>query len=129
MTPVGIYRIEWVWARPERVEVEAPFLTVKSPGPRDGWSEDPEDPAYNTLVRRPHGSSHEIIRRGDGLYDICCVTDQNRHPVTPGAGSAIFIHLWRRPRYPTAGCVAFSVKDLKWILARWRRDSRLVVQP
>jgi L,D-peptidoglycan transpeptidase YkuD (ErfK/YbiS/YcfS/YnhG family) len=68
------------------------------------------------------------MRRGDGLYDLCAVTDHNTDPVVPGAGSAIFVHVWRRPRFPTAGCVAFARADLCWILARWTPRSRLVIR-
>ena len=69
------------------------------------------------------------MARGDGLYDLCGVTDHNACPVVPGMGSAIFVHLWRKPRHPTAGCIAFRRPDLAWILARWQPGrSRLVVR-
>jgi L,D-peptidoglycan transpeptidase YkuD (ErfK/YbiS/YcfS/YnhG family) len=68
------------------------------------------------------------MARGDGLYDLCAVTDQNWQPAVPGGGSAIFVHLWRRPRWPTAGCVAFRRSDLSWILARWTARSRIVIR-
>jgi L,D-peptidoglycan transpeptidase YkuD (ErfK/YbiS/YcfS/YnhG family) len=108
--------------------LRSPALRQRAPGPRDGWSEDPADPQYNQRVSRPHGSSHEILRRADPLYNIIGVLDWNRTPPTPGKGSAIFLHLWRRPRHPTAGCVAFEQADLIWILERWRTDSRLIVR-
>ncbi|MEM6664113.1 MAG: L,D-transpeptidase family protein, partial [Pseudomonadota bacterium] len=68
------------------------------------------------------------MRRGDPLYDICAVTDQNFAPAVPGRGSAIFVHLWRKPRHPTAGCIAFRRADLEWILARWTTRSRLIIR-
>jgi L,D-peptidoglycan transpeptidase YkuD (ErfK/YbiS/YcfS/YnhG family) len=46
----------------------------------------------------------------------------------PGRGSAIFLHVWRRPRHPTAGCIAFARADLAFILARWTPRSRVVVR-
>lgn len=96
-------------------------------GPRQGWAEDPDDPDYNRPVLHPHGHALDRMRRGDPLYDICLVTDHNAAAV-PGAGSAIFVHLWRGLRRPTAGCVAFRRRDLEWILARWRPESRLVIR-
>ena len=131
VTPLGIHRLELLLYRPDRPAGRAGARAFAGPvraiGPRDGWSDDPRDPAYNGPVRLPWGASHERLRRADPLYDLVGVLDWNRHPVTPGRGSAIFLHLWRRPRRPTAGCVAFRAADLLWILARWTPRSRVIV--
>jgi len=140
VTPVGRHRIEAVLVRKDRAKPVG-FASVSRSfsvativdgalpiGPRDGWSDDPADPAYNRLVRRPHPWRHEALRRPDRCYDLVAVLDWNRHPPVPGRGSAIFLHVWRRPRRPTAGCVAFARADLAWILARWGRRSRVVVR-
>jgi L,D-peptidoglycan transpeptidase YkuD (ErfK/YbiS/YcfS/YnhG family) len=124
VTPRGAHRLEAVLGRPDRRA--RPFALPI--GPRDGWSDDPVDPAYNRPVRRPHGFSHEALRRADRQYDLLAVTDWNRAPVAAGRGSAIFLHVWRRPRHPTAGCIAFRAEDLAWILARWTRRSRVLVR-
>jgi L,D-peptidoglycan transpeptidase YkuD (ErfK/YbiS/YcfS/YnhG family) len=124
VTPAGVHRLEGVLHRPERLRcpLAAPIRH------RDGWSDDPRDPAYNRPVRRPHPFSHEALRRADRQYDLLAVTGWNRDPVSPGGGSAIFLHVWRKPRHPTAGCIAFRRADLAWILARWTPQSRLVVR-
>ncbi|HET7410549.1 MAG TPA: L,D-transpeptidase family protein [Paracoccaceae bacterium] len=128
-TPTGAHRLLWLYWRADRLARPATVLAARPLGPAQGWSEAPQDPAYNCPIRHPHGFAADRMARGDGLYDICAVTDQNRDPVVPGAGSAIFVHLWRKPRHPTAGCVAFRRPDLEWILARWTPQSRLVVRP
>jgi L,D-peptidoglycan transpeptidase YkuD (ErfK/YbiS/YcfS/YnhG family) len=46
---------------------------------------------------------------------------------TPGKGSAIFLHRWRRPGYPTAGCVAFAPHHLRWIAERIAPGTRLMI--
>ena len=127
-TPDGAYRLLWLYWRADRLPRPATRLAAVALGPRQGWSETPDDPAYNGPIRHPHPFPADRMARGDRLYDICAVTDQNRDPVVPGAGSAIFVHLWRKPRHPTAGCVAFRRPDLEWILARWTPRSRLVVR-
>ena len=127
-TPAGIWRLLWLYWRADRRPRPRSCLPALPLGPRLGWSEEAADPAYNRPVRHPHAHPADRMARGDRLYDICVVTDHNRTPVIPGAGSAIFVHLWRRPRAPTAGCIAFRRGDLLWILARWRPDSRLVVR-
>lgn len=128
-TPVGIWRMESVYYRADRASAPHTALPVSAIGPRDGWCDDPADPAYNAPIRLPAPCSHERMRRGDRLYDIVVVLDHNRHPSVPGEGSAIFVHCWRQPRYPTAGCLAFMPENLRWILAHWDpMRSRVVVR-
>ena len=95
--------------------------------PGDLWSDDSGDVAYNHMVRAPYASSHECLRRADPLYDIVLVTDWNWPEATPGRGSAIFIHQWRRPGYPTEGCIALRRDHLAWLAARISPDTRLIV--
>jgi L,D-peptidoglycan transpeptidase YkuD (ErfK/YbiS/YcfS/YnhG family) len=132
ITPAGRHAIEAVFWRPERLHnpctSHAHSMHLIMPiGPPAGWSDDPADPDYNRVVRRPHGFHHEALRRADPQYDLVAVLDWNRHPVVAGRGSAIFLHVWRGPRRPTAGCVAFRRENLAWILARWTPRSRVVV--
>jgi L,D-peptidoglycan transpeptidase YkuD (ErfK/YbiS/YcfS/YnhG family) len=134
ITPVGRHRIEAVLRRPDRVWVsygkrmESVWVPSAIIRPGDGWSDDPADPDYNKPVRRPHRFGCEALRRADPMYDLVAVTDWNRHPPVRGRGSAIFLHVWRRPRQPTAGCIAFRREDLAWILARWTVRDRVVVR-
>ena len=124
VSPVGIWRLTGGMYRADRGVVRG----LQPVGHNDLWSDDPADPAYNSHVRGPaHPYRHETLRRADPLYDIVLFSDWNRPESTPGKGSAIFVHLWRRPRYPTAGCIAFARRDLEWILARWTPQSRLFV--
>jgi L,D-peptidoglycan transpeptidase YkuD (ErfK/YbiS/YcfS/YnhG family) len=142
ITPVGSHRIEAVLVRADRARrgqvVRGGLHPAPSDlgggvqrrmiGPRDGWSDDPADPAYNRLVRRPHAGGHERLRRPDPLYDLVGVLDWNRAPAVPGRGSAVFLHVWRGPRQPTAGCIAFRRRDLEWILRHWAPRRRVVVR-
>jgi L,D-peptidoglycan transpeptidase YkuD (ErfK/YbiS/YcfS/YnhG family) len=95
--------------------------------PCDLWSDDPRDEDYNLMVRAPHGYSHEHLRRADPLYDLVILTDWNWPRAKRGRGSAIFIHQWRRPGAPTAGCIALSRESLHWIAPRISVKSRLIV--
>jgi len=127
-SPAGVWRLLWLYWRADRGARPVTGLAVTPLGPQQGWAEDPADPDYNRPIRHPHTFPADRMARGDGLYDICAITDHNADPVLPGAGSAIFVHLWRGPRRPTAGCIAFRRPDLEWILARWRPESRLVIR-
>jgi len=127
-TPAGAHRITGLMFRPDRVGRGRLPAAARGIGPRDLWSDDPADPDYNRLVRAPHRHRHERLRRADRLYDIVLMTDWNRPRAVAGRGSAIFVHLWRKPRHPTAGCVAFARADLMWIVRRLRPGDRLVIR-
>jgi len=129
VTPAGAFRVVATVYRPDRLShARLPDPVVRAEHPRI-WCDDPDDPNYNTgQYVRWYPRSHEKLRRPDHLYDIVGVLDYNWPEPVPGKGSAIFLHVWRRPRYPTAGCVAFAPRDLEWILARWSAGSRVVIR-
>lgn len=127
-TPRGRHAIVGALYRPDRLAARAVPRGARPLRRGDLWSDDPADPLYNRPVRAPHGHSAETLRRADRLYDLILLTDWNMQPATPGRGSAIFVHAWRGPRFPTAGCVAFRREDLLWIAVRLRRQSRLTIR-
>ncbi len=126
-TPAGEHRIVGLLYRPDRIASPLPRW-AESIRPGDLWSDDPCDPQYNHWVRDPHGFGHERLWRSDPLYDLILITDWNYPVFTPGKGSAIFLHRWRKPRHPTAGCVAFAPDDLDWIARRAAPGTRLTVR-
>ncbi|MFN3823428.1 MAG: L,D-transpeptidase [Pseudorhodobacter sp.] len=128
-TPAGVHRIVGMLYRPDRIAAPALPDWALPIGPGDLWSDDIRDADYNLMVRRPHGFGHERLSRPDPLYDLILLTDWNWPQAVPGRGSAIFIHTWRKPRHPTAGCVAFARDDLIWIANRLRHRTRFVVRP
>ena len=113
-TPAGIHRIMGLYYRPDRMAPPASWAIPIRPS--DLWSDDINDPAYNHLVHSPHPFGHESMRRADPLYDMVLITDWNRPRAIPGKGSAIFLHIWRKPHHPTEGCVAFSRENLHRII-------------
>ena len=125
-SPIGTHRIVGMLYRPDRMLPPADWAVPI--GPRDLWSDDVRDPDYNLMVRAPHAFGHEALSRPDPLYDLILITDWNWPYAEPGRGSAIFIHTWRKPRHPTAGCIGFARQDLIWISARLRHQSRLIIR-
>lgn len=125
-TPRGVHRIVGMLYRPDRIAPPVDWAVPILPG--DLWSDGVDDPDYNHMVRAPHPFSHEALRRADPLYDLVLITDWNWPHAKAGRGSAIFLHRWRRPGYPTAGCVAFAPQDLLWIACRLRPETRLIVR-
>lgn len=126
-TPIGTHRITGLFYRPDRLPRPSPW--AQPVGPRDLWSDAPEDAAYNTHVTAPYAASHECLRRADPLYDLILTTDWNWPIATPYKGSAIFLHQWRRPGYPTEGCLAFARPHIHWIAQNAPPGTRLIIQP
>jgi len=74
--------------------VDAPGVT---PGSRPGWSE---------------------LRRADGLFRWGIIVKQNDVDTQVGAGSCVFLHIWRGAGRGTAGCTAMASDSLESTL-RW----------
>ncbi|MGQ0563833.1 MAG: L,D-transpeptidase family protein [Gemmobacter sp.] len=125
-TPAGAHRFTGMLYRADRIT--APADWARAIGPSDLWSDDPQDVDYNLHVRVPHAFGHERLARPDPMYDVVLLTDWNWPQAVPGRGSAIFVHVWRGPGKPTAGCVAFAKRDLLWIAPRLRPEGRLIVR-
>lgn len=128
-TPRGVWRMMGGYYRADRIARPDGPIHLNAIGPEDIWSDDPEDPLYNNGLRvHAYPFSHEKLRMTARLYDVVVISDWNWPDATPGKGSAIFVHQWRKPRHPTAGCLAFAPRDLRWILARWTPQSRIIVR-
>jgi len=82
--------------------------------------DDPASAHYNQIVDDTavavDWSSAEDLRRGDVQYDW--VVDVRHNPgATPGAGSCIFLHVWRNAKGITVGCTAMAADDLARLIA------------
>ena len=124
-TPIGTHHIVGMLYRPDRIAQPVDWALPIRPG--DLWSDDTGDADYNQMVRAPYAPSHEALRRADPLYDLVLLTDWNWPLAEKGRGSAIFLHRWRRPGYPTEGCVAFRPDHLLWIAQRLVPGTKLIV--
>lgn len=124
-TPAGVHRIVGMLYRPDRIARPASWALPIGPG--DLWSDDQTAEDYNMMVRAPYNFSHEKLRRPDPLYDLIILTDWNWPYAIKGRGSAIFIHQYRRPGYPTEGCIALSRNNLRDIAKRIKFRTRLIV--
>ena len=124
ITPEGTWDLVFFMGRTDRL---CPNIAQKI-NIRDVWSDDSLDPEYNHLRKPNNKFSGERLWRSDPIYDLIGVTNFNWPNAVPGAGSAIFLHTWRKPRHPTEGCVAFSLNDLKMVLKLWEPRSRVIIK-
>lgn len=117
-TPAGAWPLRRVLFRPDREAPPTTRLPVQPLRLGDGWCDAPEDPLYNQPVRLPYRGGAEDLWREDALYDLLVVLGHNEPPATPGAGSAIFLHLATQEFTPTRGCVALARADMLDLLGR-----------
>jgi L,D-peptidoglycan transpeptidase YkuD (ErfK/YbiS/YcfS/YnhG family) len=115
-TPSGIFVLERCFGY-EPFATKMPYIILT---PDMIWIDDVRSGRYNTLADNSAGEgfSSETMKRADDLYKYGIVVEYNTKEIVPGAGSAIFFHIWRGPATPTAGCVAASEPDLVRLL-RW----------
>jgi L,D-peptidoglycan transpeptidase YkuD (ErfK/YbiS/YcfS/YnhG family) len=120
--PAGIFRLGPAFGYAPKSAarwIKLPYvrLTKNSEG-----IDDPRSRYYNKLVDRSKVApvdwrSSEQMLRADNLYKWGVVVAHNPS-ATPGAGSCIFLHIWKNSGTATAGCTAMPEHDLV-NLSRW----------
>ncbi|MGV1758651.1 L,D-transpeptidase family protein [Rhizobium sp. A22-96] len=126
-TPIASMKLLYGFMRGDHVRLPQTALPMRRIRKDMLWCDQPEDANYNRLVKAPFKPSHEEMRRGDGLYDICLVLDWNVSSRRRHRGSAIFFHLIRPGYEPTAGCIAVSPGDMRRILPLMRKGTTVRV--
>jgi L,D-peptidoglycan transpeptidase YkuD (ErfK/YbiS/YcfS/YnhG family) len=92
----------------------------------DWWVEDSRSPYYNTFhhvrcgSRPPFRITSEDMSKSPTAYRHLAVIDYNGHPIVPGRGSGIFLHVSRG--HSTLGCVSLALPRLLTVL-RWLRPA------
>lgn len=123
-SPAGIFKfgVAFGYDNIAPVGSKIPYRPATS---RDYWVDAVNSPDYNTWVtiaedklNNPKSMWHsfERMKRVDHLYELGLVVEHNMAPVEKGKGSAIFMHVCRRPGAPTSGCTAMNKKDLEELL-------------
>jgi L,D-peptidoglycan transpeptidase YkuD (ErfK/YbiS/YcfS/YnhG family) len=126
-TPAGLFPLRRVMYRADRLPEPETGLPVRPLRRDDGWCDDPEDAAYNRLIRTPFTARHESLWRDDALYDVVVELGFNDDVIEPGRGSAIFLHCAKPGYAPTEGCVALALADLLALLRDCDRETTLSV--
>src|SRR5262245_7336067 len=88
----------------------------------DWWVEDPRSPSYNRFrhvrcgAKPPFRTTSEDMSKSPTAYRHLAVIGYNTHPIVPGRGSGIFLHVSHGN--PTLGCVSLALPQLLEVL-RW----------
>jgi L,D-peptidoglycan transpeptidase YkuD (ErfK/YbiS/YcfS/YnhG family) len=121
--PAGVFRIGGAWGYDASVR-KHPKLFYRQITKRDLWVEDSKSEHYNRHLVLDHDPAtawekKQQMRQGDHAHSLKLFIAHNAPPkVTPGAGSAIFFHIWRGGgSKPTAGCTTISEERLRQLIA------------
>ena len=124
-TPRGRFRLVRLWWRADRRPRPATLLPIRRITPDLAWCEDTGDRRYNRPIRRSANEPGDRLWREDHLYDLVIEIDHNTRPRVAGRGSAVFVHLARPNRAPTAGCVALNAPELRRLLRALGPSTRI----
>jgi L,D-peptidoglycan transpeptidase YkuD (ErfK/YbiS/YcfS/YnhG family) len=127
-TPRGRFRLRRLWWRADRSPKPPTLLPTARIDRRVAWCENAGDRRYNQPFRRSANEPGARLWRDDRLYDLIIEIDHNTRPRIARRGSAVFLHVARPERSPTAGCVAFAAPDLRRLLGRLGPNTRILIQ-
>ena len=126
-TPRGVFRPLRLWWRPDRGPRPRTSLPARRIFPGLAWCEDPHSRLYNRPFRRSANGPGDGLWRKDRLYDLIVEIDHNTRPRVAGRGSAVFFHVARPDRSPTAGCVAMGAGELSKLLANLNQKTKIQI--
>jgi len=127
-TPRGRFQLRRLWWRADRHPRPRTMLPVRRITRDLAWCEDTTDRRYNRPFLRSANEPGDRLWRDDRLYDFIVEIDHNTRPRVAGRGSAVFLHVARPNRSPTAGCVAMTAVDLRRLLARLGPTTRVAIR-
>ena len=112
--PAGVFRLPSAFGRDAKpADVKLSYVRA-----RNGVEavDDPRSRYYNRIVNRARvahidwSSSEKMQTDGEGYLHGIVVAHNPR--CIPGAGSCIFLHVWRGPGIGTAGCTTMTIPEI-----------------
>ena len=126
-TPKGIFKIENLYYRKDRVNKPETKLKTISIKETMGWCNDAKNKKnYNRLIKVNKKIKHEKLFRNDNKYNFLIPIKYNFKQRILGKGSCIFIHLTQNYK-PTAGCIALKEKDFLILLKIINKKSKIII--
>jgi len=123
-SPAGVFTIGGTWGAAPTIQ-KSPSLPYRQVTTRDLWVEDPASPSYNQHLILDHEPNtawekKQQMKQNDAAHALKLFIGHNAPPAaTPGAGSAIFFHIWRgEGSKPTAGCTTMDAGKLQSLIAK-----------
>ena len=127
ITPRGIFKLVKVFYRADKIKNFKTSLKKIKIKKNMGWCDDPKSKFYNKLIKLPSKFRYEKLYRSDRLYDLVVVLNYNLNPIIKNKGSAIFIHVTKKPLKKTAGCIALKKKNLIKLLSVIKKNTKIKI--
>ena len=124
-TPKGEFKLKYILYRKDRIFNFKTLLKKIVINKKMGWCDDPNSSHYNKIIDYASKYSAEKLWRKDNVYDIIIVIDYNLDPIIKNKGSAIFLHIAKKKYKPTNGCIAVSKKNIKLIVSKINKKTKL----
>ena len=127
ITPIGLYKINFVLYRKDRIKKLDTILKKLIINKNMGWCDDSKSKKYNKLINTPFAYSYEKLYRKENIYDIILVLNYNMNPIKKNKGSAIFIHIAKKGYKSTEGCVAIKKIELIKLLKNIKKNTKVKI--
>lgn len=116
-SPAGIFPLGTAFGFSPDLKIKMPYLQLTADSI---CVDDLQSKYYNRIINadsimQPDWKSGEKMREIPQYQYGALIQYNTNHPVA-GAGSCIFLHVWRHSDVGTAGCVAMQQSDLKQVL-------------
>ena len=121
-SPQGVFELlgAYGYLPPSMIRIRFPYTQIT---PDMICIDDARSEYYNMIVNAKEKGlntddlpSHKDMLRDDGLYKYAVFVGHNTGRTEKGAGSCIFLHLWKDPLSFTAGCTAMSEESILRLL-------------
>lgn len=116
--PAGLFSLGKAFGYGESIQSEWPYQQIDA---NLLAVDDPHSCYYNQIIDSnsiadQDWNSAEVMLRPDGLYRYGMVINYNMDKPVAGAGSCIFMHIWRDRHEGTEGCTAMSEENIAFLL-------------
>ena len=125
-TPKGIFKLEKLFYRNDRVNFEKCDLKFEKINNKMVWCNDNTSIYYNKLTQVNKKITYEKMFRNDYKYNFVIPLNYNRKKIQKNKGSAIFIHLTKDYK-PTAGCIAISKNNFNILLKIIKKNTYIKI--
>jgi L,D-peptidoglycan transpeptidase YkuD (ErfK/YbiS/YcfS/YnhG family) len=116
--PAGVFSLALAFGAAEELPPESKGFPYLHTLPSTYCVEDVRSKHYNQIidaseVKMTSWERWSEMLRADGLFRWGIVVRHNGPEIKTGAGSCVFLHIWRGWRQPTAGCTAMALDSIK----------------
>jgi D-alanyl-D-alanine dipeptidase len=115
--PAGIFTLSGHFGYKTNLNPNFPYFKIT---PKSHCVDDANSPLYNQTFdqnNKPTYKSFEQMLRPDGQYLHGIFVGHNVKETINGAGSCIFIHIYKTENSPTAGCTAMSKEEIQTVIS------------